>query len=82
MSSIVVVWALYDYRATETDEINLSEGDEYKLLETYDDDWWLIEDLSGKKRGLAPSNYLDMENKSVLELSGICIMVICIYITF
>jgi hypothetical protein len=49
---------LFDYSATEEDELSLSQGDYVQVLETYDDGWWLIK--KGTLLGLAPSNYIDV----------------------
>lgn len=50
----------YDYAAREQDEVNLKKGQSFRLLQTFDDDWWLVE--SNGQKGLAPSNYLHLDD--------------------
>lgn len=55
--------ALYDFKASENDEISLRKGEVFNLIETYDDGWWLIEINS--QQGVVPSNYvkvIDLDN--------------------
>ena len=49
---------LYDYSAVEEDELSLGKGDTITILETYDDDWWMVK--VDARVGLAPSNYTRM----------------------
>lgn len=50
----------FDYIAREQDEVNLKKGQSFRLLQTFDDGWWLVE--SNGRQGLAPSNYLHLED--------------------
>lgn len=50
---------LYDYSAAEADEITIQRGERFSLLQSYDDDWWLIQ-VNGKQ-GMAPSNFLSLD---------------------
>lgn len=52
---------LFDYTAIEDDELTIRQGDQFKLLELYDDGWWLI-DVQGKF-GVVPSNYVKILSK-------------------
>lgn len=56
---------LYDYQAREDDELTIRRGQAFKVLQTYDDDWWMIE-IDGVK-GMAPSNYLNVKGNLMLE---------------
>lgn len=53
---------LYDYSAAEADEITIHKGETFSLLQSYDDDWWLIQ-INGKQ-GMAPSNFLSLDPPS------------------
>lgn len=57
---------LYDYSATEADEITIQRGERFSLLQSYDDDWWLIQ-INGKQ-GMAPSNFLSLDPPSSNQL--------------
>ncbi len=50
--------ALYDFQATEDDEISIKANDSFVLIETYDDDWWLV-NVNGRI-GVVPSNYVHL----------------------
>ena len=52
-----VAAALFDYHAAEADELSIAKGQEFTVLETYDDGWWLVKSASASV-GLVPSNYL------------------------
>lgn len=49
--------ALFDYAASEFDELSLSTGDVLAVLSTDEDPWWMCKNTEGIK-GLAPNNYL------------------------
>lgn len=53
---------LYDYAATEEDELTIHEGDSFSLLQTFDDDWWLVK--VNQSVGLVPSNYVKLSTAS------------------
>lgn len=55
-----LAYALYDYNAGDEDELSFFKGDTLQVLETYDDDWWLVANREGDQ-GLAPSNYLTLD---------------------
>ncbi len=52
--------ALYDFQATEDDEISIKANESFVLMETYDDDWWLV-NVHGRI-GVVPSNYVQLVN--------------------
>lgn len=54
--------ALYDFHATEDDELSIKANESFILLETYDDDWWLV-NVEGRV-GVVPSNYVELDNLS------------------
>lgn len=49
---------IYDYSATEEDELTIHEGETFSLLQTFDDDWWLVK--VNQSVGLVPSNYVKL----------------------
>lgn len=51
---------LYQYSARESDEISIQKGEEFTLIESFDDDWWMIRVRD--KEGMAPSNFLSIED--------------------
>ena len=55
---------LYDYHSNEDDEVTVNKGQKFTLLQTFDDDWWLIRTANGNE-GLAPSNYLQLDASGV-----------------
>jgi hypothetical protein len=57
--------ALYDFQATEDDELSIAAEDPFVLIETYDDDWWLV-NLNGRV-GVVPSNYLELDDEPTTD---------------
>lgn len=51
-------YALYDYAAQEDDEVSIQAHQDFVLVETYDDDWWLV-NVAGRV-GVVPSNYVEL----------------------
>jgi hypothetical protein len=56
LSSGETAVALFDFEPTESDEIELSEGDVVVVLARQEDDWWLV--LKGTQVGLVPSTHV------------------------
>lgn len=54
--------ALYDFQASEDDEVSIQTNQSFLLMETYDDDWWLV-NVDGRV-GVVPSNYVQLDNLS------------------
>ena len=54
---------MYDFRAVQSNMIDLIEGEIYKVIEKFDKknnpEWWLVE-LSELKRGYVPRNYVKL----------------------
>ena len=53
--------ALYDYKATDDDELTLIKGDIVNVLSKQDDGWWNVVKQTGDnagQQGLIPSNYV------------------------
>ncbi|XP_038079011.1 nostrin-like isoform X2 [Patiria miniata] len=50
--------ALFDYEATEPEEISLKEGDIINIVQKFEDGWWHGE--IGGKRGNFPGSYVDL----------------------
>jgi hypothetical protein len=66
---VAAVRALYDYKASDTDEISLVAGQTYQLSPIgtkYGEGWWELvrpgdaTTPSGSRTGIAPSNYLSV----------------------
>lgn len=54
------VLALYDYKAAEENELDLTKGDQYKLLEEFDADNWLkVKNIKGRI-GVIPASYVQL----------------------
>lgn len=53
--------ALYDYQAAEENEITFDPGDRIMDIDMIDDGWWIGTDKEGK-RGMFPSNYVELIN--------------------
>jgi myosin-1 len=49
--------ALYDYDASDTDELTFREGDIIELVRKDPSGWWTGK--IGRKEGLFPSNYVE-----------------------
>jgi hypothetical protein len=66
MSTEVTAVALYDYEATDADELSFRKGEALMLLEAYDDGWWLMQ--KGRHTGLVPSNYMEAKGPALPEV--------------
>lgn len=66
MSFLLVLQALYDYRANYEDELSFSEAMIIPLVRQVDSDWW--EGLIDGKKGLIPANYIQ-----ILEPPATCL---------
>eukprot|EP00055_Hartaetosiga_balthica_P015570 m.92800 g.92800 ORF g.92800 m.92800 type:complete len:676 (+) comp8901_c0_seq3:109-2136(+) len=51
--------ALYDYVATEADELTISAGEILTLLDSSDDDWWTTRNANGQQ-GVVPQTYVEL----------------------
>lgn len=52
--------AVYDYEATESNEISFAEGDEITQIEETDPDWWTGTHAKTGQVGLFPANYVEL----------------------
>lgn len=50
--------ALFDYEATKVDEIDLTKNDIIKVLKIHNSDWSYVENVTSKKTGLVPNQYI------------------------
>jgi hypothetical protein len=57
--STKVATALYDFEATDYNEVSLFSGQQYLVIKEDPSGWWEVENEQ-KVRGLAPSNYLEV----------------------
>ncbi|KAJ2757894.1 actin binding protein, partial [Coemansia sp. BCRC 34490] len=56
--------ALYDYEATEEDELEFNEGDIIYGVEQLAPGWWEGETKDGSRRGVFPSNFVELIEES------------------
>ncbi|XP_014731520.1 PREDICTED: tyrosine-protein kinase ITK/TSK [Sturnus vulgaris] len=64
-----VVIAIYDYEAQNSEELTLQHNEEYYVIDSSEEHWWLIQDKNGHE-GFVPSSYLvekSPENLQVYE---------------
>ena len=59
--------ALFNYKAREDDEISFHKGESLQVLETYDDGWWMVSKNNIEHVGLAPSNYIRLNDEKNIE---------------
>ncbi|KAJ3394462.1 cytoskeletal protein binding protein [Entophlyctis sp. JEL0112] len=52
--------ALYDYDATNDEELTIREMDELLVLDSSDDDWWNVRLIRGGREGLVPKLYVEV----------------------
>jgi len=57
----VPVTVLFNYDATDEDELTVKKDDVLLVLAMYDDGWWLIK--RGNNTGLVPANYLELHEE-------------------
>lgn len=50
--------ALFDYEALKFDEIDLTKGDRIKLIRPHNDNWYFVENVTRKRIGLVPNQYI------------------------
>ncbi|XP_069374981.1 tyrosine-protein kinase TXK [Paralichthys olivaceus] len=59
---LLMVIAMYDFKAEEDTDLTLKQGDEYVILHKQDQLWWRAQDKHGNK-GFIPSNYVTEKNQ-------------------
>ena len=74
---------LFNYKANNSNiedkddyEVDLAEGSVIEIMEMYDDGWWLVQTQSKtgvSVTGLAPSNYIKLEDNSSQLESELCL---------
>ena len=55
--SVARASVLYDYCATQPDELSISKEESLEVLVKHEDDWWLVRNAQGQE-GLIPGNYV------------------------
>ena len=55
--------AIYDYSATQRDELTISVDDVIEVYEKGEDDWWRGARVDQGKVGLFPANYVQILNE-------------------
>ncbi|KAJ3010358.1 UNVERIFIED_CONTAM: cytoskeletal protein binding protein, partial [Siphonaria sp. JEL0065] len=53
--------ALYDYEATNDEELTIREDEELVVLDASDDDWWMVRLVRRQGEGLVPKLYVEMK---------------------
>jgi SH3 domain len=56
---IAMYKALWDYDATDNDELSFKENDTISILEQQDDDWWVGINNRTRQIGMVPANYVE-----------------------
>ncbi|KAI8620802.1 hypothetical protein BC830DRAFT_1164262 [Chytriomyces sp. MP71] len=54
--------ALYDYDATNDEELTIRENDMLIVLDSSDDDWWSVRFQNGRGEGLVPKTYVELQS--------------------
>ncbi|KAI9333405.1 hypothetical protein BDR26DRAFT_1010134 [Obelidium mucronatum] len=54
--------ALYDYEATNDEELSIREDEELIVLDSSDDDWWMVRLVHRQGEGLVPKLYVEMKS--------------------
>lgn len=55
--------ALYDYEATDDDEVTITEGEALKVLDRTNAEWWLVRRMKDNVQGLVPASYVSMDSQ-------------------
>ncbi|NXH61674.1 ITK kinase, partial [Rhabdornis inornatus] len=62
-----VVIAIYDYEAQNPQELTLQYNEEYYVIDSSEEHWWLIQDKNGHE-GFVPSSYLAEKSPENLQV--------------
>ncbi|KAJ3154314.1 cytoskeletal protein binding protein [Geranomyces variabilis] len=63
--------ALYDYEATNEEELTIRENDNLLVLDTSDEEWWRVRLISKKgKEGLVPASYVELKRPMGADGAG------------
>ncbi|XP_074912349.1 tyrosine-protein kinase ITK/TSK [Buteo buteo] len=62
-----VVMAIYDYEAQNPQELTLQYNEEYYVIDSSEEHWWLIQDKNGHE-GYVPSSYLAEKSPENLQI--------------
>ncbi|KAM7042799.1 tyrosine-protein kinase ITK/TSK [Acridotheres tristis] len=62
-----VVIAIYDYEAQNPQELTLQYNEEYYVIDSSEEHWWLIQDKNGHE-GFVPSSYLVEKSPDNLQV--------------
>ncbi|KAI8820880.1 uncharacterized protein EV422DRAFT_67014 [Fimicolochytrium jonesii] len=58
--------ALYEYEATNEEELTIKENDNLLVLDDSDEEWWFVRLISKKGReGLVPASYVELKRPNV-----------------
>jgi hypothetical protein len=66
-SSDITVTALYDFKASESDELSFFTGEQIKITNQSDEGWWIGTSLQTGKSGMFPANYVEANVSSFDE---------------
>ncbi|KFQ98594.1 Tyrosine-protein kinase ITK/TSK [Nipponia nippon] len=62
-----LVMAIYDYEAQNPQELTLQYNEEYYVIDSSEEHWWLIQDKNGHE-GYVPSSYLAEKSPDNLQI--------------
>ncbi|XP_010136400.1 PREDICTED: tyrosine-protein kinase ITK/TSK [Buceros rhinoceros silvestris] len=62
-----LVMAIYDYEAQNPQELTLQYNEEYYVIDSSEEHWWLIQDKNGHE-GYVPSSYLAEKSPENLQI--------------
>ncbi|POI25790.1 hypothetical protein CIB84_010460, partial [Bambusicola thoracicus] len=62
-----LVMAIYDYEAQNPQELTLQYNEEYHVIDSSEEHWWLIQDKNGHE-GYVPSSYLAEKSPENLQI--------------
>jgi hypothetical protein len=67
-----IATVLYDFPAQGDDELSVTAGDEVVILDSTNDEWWLVRRQVNGEEGVVPSKFMERGRKSVsLATTGI-----------
>lgn len=53
-----IVKALYDYQGTTDEELSFKQGEEFRVINDENEDWWFVSTLDKKSQGYIPSTFV------------------------
>lgn len=69
-------YAIYNYDATDDEELSFKKGEEIQILENFWDGRLLARSSTSRSQGIIPSNYVE-ERSGSAEVSLLCLLINC-----